>query len=709
MCGASVIVSLRRKHEETNGAAAAKTSDKESRLAKSLDALAHRGPDARGVWIDPTGEVGLAHTRLAIIDLSAEGNQPLHDDQDHIHAVITGEIYDHDRLRRECVEAGYRFKGHSDSEVVVALYQRYGAPGFLEHCRGEFSMVVYDDRSGEVFACRDRSGIKPLFYTIVQNELWFSSEVKGFLGMGWKPEWALESIAMGVTQVGSSTIFQGVNRIEPGFYMKVTADGDITHSKYWDFDYPDKTVVDNRSMEDMVQELREALVDAVRLRLRADVPVGIYLSGGLDSSMIAGIAKKLIDEEGATAGSQKASERMTTFTLAVNSDQDNSVYNEASIASRTAKFLGVKEKTLNADEQLLASTFEDACWHIEQPISTLSMCAKVALSKLARDSGVTVILTGEGADETFAGYPWMLPDLTAEADHSRPDAPINRDIDNLRGPIRKQLFDMWANLGSTEMPKLLQQVKPETWAKMNFVSTPVVSDGSSGVGLIHPKLRAKYNLDDRISKTQDCIGEDVLKNVRDKWHPLNSSLYLNHKTLLANTIIPSNGDRTEMANSVEGRPPILDHKVLELASKLPPSVQVGYFPEGANLNSGKTVFRSNNADGELMTRFREKFLLREAARPFVTDEIYSRPKHSFMASSNYHAGGPIHQVLKRLLTKENVEAVGFLDWPKIEAHLASAFDPQLAHVAGQNFAPCLQAASFVTISQKFGVARASVE
>lgn len=156
---------------------------------------------------------GLAHTRLAIIDLSAEGNQPLHDDQDHIHAVITGEIYDHDRLRRECVEAGYRFKGHSDSEVVVALYQRYGAPGFLEHCRGEFSMVVYDDRSGEVFACRDRSGIKPLFYTIVQNELWFSSEVKGFLGMGWKPEWALESIAMGVTQVGSSTIFQGVNRV----------------------------------------------------------------------------------------------------------------------------------------------------------------------------------------------------------------------------------------------------------------------------------------------------------------------------------------------------------------------------------------------------------------------------------------------------------------------------------------------------------------
>ncbi|TLS20946.1 uncharacterized protein PpBr36_10678 [Pyricularia pennisetigena] len=705
MCGASVIVSLCRHDAETNGHAAATRADKESRLSKSLDFMAHRGPDARGIWIDPTARVGLAHARLTIIDLSAEGNQPLHDDQGHIHAVINGEIYDHDRLRQECVDAGYRFKGHSDSEVVVALYQRYGAPAFLEHCRGEFSMVIYDDRSGEVFACRDRCGIKPLFYTVVQDELWFASEIKGFLGMGWKPEWAVEKIAMGITQIGPNTIFKGVNRIEPGFYMRVTRDGTMTHSKYWDFDFPDKTKVDNRSMEEMVEELRAELVNAVRLRLRADVPVGIYLSGGLDSSLVAGIAKKLIDEEGVTAGSQKASERMTTFTIAVNSDKGDSVYNEAAIASRTAKFLGVKEKTLNADEELLASTFEDACWFCEQTMANLSICAKVALSRLARESGITVILTGEGADETFAGYPWVLPDLVTEPDYSRPDAAMNRDIDKLRGPVREQMFNLWAALNSPELPQLLKEVKPETWDRMNHASTPFLFDNAGGVHLLHPKLLARYNIDRRINNVLDCLDQSTLDSIREKWHPLNSSVYFNHKIILSNLVIPLNGDRTEMANSIEGRPPILDHKVLELSTRLPPSVKNGYFPGGSDLNSGETIFRTNDGQ-ELITKFREKLILREAARPFVTDEIYTRPKHSFMASNMYGPGGPIHQLLKRLLTKENVDAVGFLDWPKIQGHLEHVFDPESR---GKNFTPCLAAASFVVISQRFGVATASLE
>ncbi|KAI6352785.1 hypothetical protein MCOR25_009301 [Pyricularia grisea] len=701
MCGSAVIVSLRRQHAETNGVAAAKAADKENRLSKSLDLMAHRGPDGRGIWIDPTAAVGLSHARLAIIGLSADGNQPLHDDQEHIHAVINGEIYDHDRLRQECVDAGYKFKGHSDSEVAVALYQRYGAPEFLEHCRGEFSMVVYDDRSGEVFACRDRCGVKPLFYTIVQDELWFSSEVKGFLGLGWKPEWDVESIAMGTTMIGRSTMFKGVKRIEPGFFMKVTRDGEITHAKYWDLDFPDKTEVDNRSMEEMVEELRAELVNAVRLRLRADVPVGIYLSGGLDSSLVAGIAKMLLEKEGVTAGSQKLSDRITTFTIAVNSDESNSVYNEASIASRTAKWLGVKQKTLNADEELLASNFEDSCWFVEQPVFNLSICSKVVLSKLARDSGITVILTGEGADETFAGYPWMLPDLVTEPDYSRPDAAMNKDIDKLRYPVREQMLDLWTKLSNPELLQQFKGIKTETWEQMNHVGTPLFMENNSGLHLVDHKLRAKYNVDQRIHRVLDNFNQGALESVRGKWHSLNSSVYFNHKTLLTNYVIPLNGDRTEMANSIEGRPPILDHKVLEIAATIPPSVNIGYFPEGSRLNSGATLFRTNK-DDELITRFREKFILREAAKPFVTGEIYSRPKHSFMASTKYRTGGPIHKIITKLLTKENVEALGFLDWPKIQGHLAKAFDES----GSQDFTPCLLAASFVVIGQRFGVAKA---
>ncbi|TLD16308.1 uncharacterized protein PgNI_02600 [Pyricularia grisea] len=666
MCGSAVIVSLHRQHAETNGVAAAKAADKENRLSKSLDLMAHRGPDGRGIWIDPTAAVGLAHTRLAIIGLSADGNQPLYDDQEHIHAVINGEIYDHDRLRQECVDAGYKFKGHSDSKVVVALYQRYGAPEFLDHCRGEFSMVIYDDRTGEVFACRDRYGIKPLFYTIIQNKLWFLSEAKGFLGMGWKPEWDVESIAMGISMIGPSTMFKGVKRIEPGFFMKVNRDGEITHAKYWDLDFPDKTVVDNRSMEEMVEELRAKLVNAVRLRLRADVPVGIYLSGGLDSSLVAGIAKILLEKEGVTAGNQKPSDRITTFTLAVNSDQRDSVYNKASIASRTAKWLGVKEKTLNADEELLASSFEDAYWFIEKPVINLASCSKIALSKLARDSDMTVILTGEGADETFAGnkYPWMLTDLVTELNYSRPDAAINKDINKLRGPIREQILDLWAKLNNPELPQQLKNIKPETWEQMNHVGTPFFMEYTSGLHLIDPKHRAKHNIDQRIHNVLHYVDRRALENIREKWHPFNSLVYFHQKILLINQIILLNGDRTKMANSIEGRPPILDHKVLEIAARLPPSVKVGYFPEGSKLSSGATMFRTNK-DGEFITKFREKFALREAAKPFVTDEIYTRPKHSFMALTKYGTGGPVHKIITRFVTKENVEAFGFLDWPKI--------------------------------------------
>ncbi|KAK1993536.1 asparagine synthase [Colletotrichum falcatum] len=705
MCGAAVIVSLRGQDAETQGSVAAKTAELKTRLSKSLDLIAHRGPDARDIWIDPTATVGLAHNRLAIIDLSSEGTQPLHDDQGHIHAVINGEIYDHDRLRKECLNSGYSFKGKSDSEVVLALYQRYGAPEFLQHCRGEFSMVIYDDRSGEVFACRDRFGIKPLFYTIVKEELFFASEMKAFLAMGWKPEWGIESIAVGKTMIGGSTIFKGVSKIEPGFYMKVARDGAITHSQYWDLEFPTKTEVDNRSMEQMVEELRTELVNAVRLRLRADVPVGIYLSGGLDSSTVAGIAKKLIDEEGVTAGSQKISDRITTFTIAVNSDQGNSVYNEAAIASRTAKHLGVRQVTLNANEELLASTFEDSIWFCEQPIISLTISAKIALAKLARENGITVILTGEGADETFAGYPWMLPDLVLEPDHAQPNAPMNKDCDKLRDPVRDQAYSMWSKVHNPELPLHLKKIRPETWERMNHMTLPLFMDHSDGVHLLAPAIHAKHGVNTRIQSKLDCFNQDALEKVRTRWHPLNSSVYFNHKIWLPNVVIPQNGDRTEMSHSIEGRPPMLDHKVVELAARLPPSVKVGYFPQGSDLNSGDTVF-SMHGDEQASIKFREKLILREAAKPFITEEIYSRPKHAFLASTKYPKEGPIHRVLKRLLTKDNVEALGFLDWEKIEGHMSKAFEDGSI---SQDFMPCLFAASFVTIGQQFGVAKASLE
>ncbi|KAK7947940.1 asparagine synthase [Apiospora aurea] len=598
MCGICVIVSLRRQAlSNGNNGGHPQEDNKEERLAKGLELIAHRGPDARGIWVDPTSTVALGRCRLSIIDLSPSGDQPLHNDAGHIHVVINGEIYDHERLRAVCVEAGYTFKGTSDSETAVALYQQYGAPAFLEHCRGEFSMVIYDDRAGEIFAVRDRFGIKPLFWTVQGDEIFFASEMKAFLPLGWKPEWDTDAIALRTSNVGTSTIFKGAQRVEPGHYMTVARDGAIAHKKYWDLDYCDKDRGPSFPGRDG-QLVREELVNAIRLR----------------SVLI-------------------------------------------------------------------------------QEVHQLSFVAKIELSKRARESGVKVILTGEGADENFAGYPWYLPDLLLEPDYSRPDGQLNQDpklLAELRDKAWTQFRDLWGDLYEPDIGTLASQVNPDLQRRVNHTCAPLAFDFETGQKVLVPALRAKYNINDRLQAILATFDEDVQAKIQHKWHPLNSSLYIGAKGLLANTIIPLSADRTEMANSLEGRPPSLDHKLL------------AYFPADAGLASGRSTFRPSAADAA-QARFREKWVLREAARPFVTDEIYARPKHGFTAPTRYAAGGPMHALFSGLLARDRVEALGFLDADAVERAMGRAFGEE-----GQaaEFASCVLAASYISIGEQFGVAKA---
>ncbi len=243
--------------------------------------ISHRGPDARATWISDDGGVGtydvycssrnmeptkasadstlgkgLGHCRLSINDLSENGNQPIHSDDGEIHGVINGEIYDHDRLRRECIRRGYTFKGHSDSEVVVALYKIYGAPNFLQHLRGEFSFVLYDKRSDKVIAVRDRFGIKPLLWTTLgeggNHRLLFASEAKAFKGFDWEAEWDLGSLVEGGWLSDERTIFKGVKKLMPGYWMEISKDGTISHRQYWDLTYRDKVRRKSRFLHGIV-------------------------------------------------------------------------------------------------------------------------------------------------------------------------------------------------------------------------------------------------------------------------------------------------------------------------------------------------------------------------------------------------------------------------------------------------------------------------
>lgn len=288
-------------------------------LQSGLEKIKHRGPDGYGVWIAPLARVGLGHCRLSINDLSSSGTQPLHSDCGEIHAVVNGEIYDFDRLRQECIsDHGYEFHGASDSELVVALYKIHGAPGFLEHLRGEFAFVLYDDRKGSrrVIACRDRFGIKPLVYTRSAdgNRLLLASEAKAFLPMDWEPEWNVRAIMDSGWMADDRTVFKNVKKLMPGHWIDFTEERGLELKQYWNADYPEKAKVDNRSIDEMVQGTREHLVEAVKLRLRADVPIGIYLSGGIDSSTVAGIVTELARTENIKIGSESKTQ-VTCFTV----------------------------------------------------------------------------------------------------------------------------------------------------------------------------------------------------------------------------------------------------------------------------------------------------------------------------------------------------------------------------------------------------------
>ncbi|KAK8017321.1 hypothetical protein PG993_013647 [Apiospora rasikravindrae] len=762
MCGISVVVKLNRAapNNVAAGEIAQSSTDSaaklelEKRLYASLEQIAHRGPDAQGVWIDPTNKVGLGHCRLSINDLTPDGIQPLHDDSGHIHAVINGEIYDSARLRDDCVrECGYQFRGHSDSEVAVALYRRYGAPEFLRHMRGEFSLVLYDDRTGEVVAAKDRFGIKPLFWTIsgaeggggndpaAGQELWFAAEMKAFLPLGWKAEWDVEAIALETWSLGSNTVFKGVKRVEPGYYMMVSPDGRIKHEQYWEFDYPDKKQVETRSLEEMVQQVREKTIEAVRLRLVADVPVGIYLSGGLDSSAVAGITKHLVEEQGQSMGSQKPTDRIACFCVKFGTDMG---FDESEIAQRTADHLGVQMHTIDMTEADFARDFEDTVWHNEQVTCDLNTVGKWALSKLPRDLGFKVILSGEGADEVFAGYHWFLGDFLLEADHSQPHDPLQQGPElreALHEQVRNHVRNKDQNLGTSNM--ILKapdgqdgengDAKADGEQQEEEGFTPyLVSFGMSDIDMLHPSLRPLCTERARLRAIVDSWSAEARANIRDRWHPLHSSLYSWNKKQLPAMILTVVGDRCEMAHSIEGRPPFLDHHLVELVNGMPPSVKERYQPppeqnSSSNgntdvefgLQSGKSAWwrsddeENNNGNGNLtvFSQFWEKWILREAARPFITDELYRRRKHPYTAPVTWPRDGPLQQMLRRLLTKGNVDAVGFLDWPAIAQSLETGFAGKGQEEKSDPTAlrRCLIAAGYVVMAQRFHVATVVME
>ncbi|KAJ7457846.1 putative asparagine synthase [Mycena latifolia] len=653
-------------------------------LQTSLKIIQHRGPDSSGTYVSPDARVGLGHVRLSIIDLPT-GQQPLADKDQLIHCVVTGEIYDHDRIRAELEREGFSFKSKSDSELVVQLYKRDGV-NLLCNLRGEFAFVLYDVERRLLFVARDRFGIKPLYYTISNGRVMFASEIKAFMGLGWQAEWDIESIVQSGDICDDRTIFKGVKKILPGNFALCRNSGYIKVQPYWDLSFPAATALPTSTLESMVSTVRTLLVEAVRLRLRSDVPLAVYLSGGLDSSAVAGIATHLLREKNPDS-------KLTTFTLAYPSDEQEN--DEGPIAARTAAHLGAEIHMVNVDEAALIGSLEESIWHSEQVNTTFHGAGKIILSRYTQSKGFKVALSGEGSDELFGGYGWFPPDYFRNADPAAAALGISLPSDGERRAILQQL-EKKSGAPQFSSPGALPTNRVASSLVAISTHRVVASIFSLSSAVFHPKIWDTCGMQDVTRGLAEAIDARVRDNsVSGRWHSLNVAMYITSKTLMTNAILNAAGDRNDMANSIESRVPFLDHHLVEYVNSLPPSV--------------KTMPLAGDKPGQWALT--EKWILREAVKPFVTEEIYTRKKAPYNPPPANRAISeselmPLQQHLAARVTQTSVERVGFLHWPHIkdllDSYLAApgfpahgAIDPRAAALMG--------VLSYIVLQERFNV------
>jgi len=581
-------------------------------LQRMIATLHHRGPDATGIHLAPG--VGLAHARLSIID-HASGQQPLHDGSGSIWTVFNGEIFNFVELREELRKQDYHFRTQSDTEVIVHLYHRDG-DRFVERLNGQFAIAVWDARRQRLLLARDRAGIRPLYYTRARGRCWFASEVKALLAV--LPECARidhDGLLQALTLWGPSdpdTLFEGVRSLPPGHLLAIEADGRETLERYWDWQFPDVGAAPPfASFDEAVEELRGLLADAVRLQLRADVPVGAYLSGGLDSSGIVALARQ--------AGIASVRTFSVTF--------DDAEFDEREQQQTMVRHLGTDHTTVHCTRADIAQAFPRLVRHTEAPVLRTAPVPLMLLSGAVRRAGHKVVLTGEGADEVFAGY-----DLFKEAKVRRFCA--GRPASAWRHLLLGRLYGYLGHspVASPGFARAFFAQGMEHIGRPVFAHAPRWSTSRRALGFLAPELQARAMAFDPLAFYEGRLPADV-----SGWAPLARDQYVEAKSLMAGYLLSSQGDRVAMANSIEGRFPFLDHRVIEFANRLPPHWKL----------RGLT----------------EKHILRKALAPLLPAEIARRPKQPYRApdASSFFAGGRPVDYVEELLSPARIRDAGLFD------------------------------------------------
>lgn len=552
-------------------------ADASTQLLSMMSVVHHRGPDESGMYLD--NHIAMGHTRLSIIDLTT-GQQPLHNEDRTIWIVFNGEIFNYVELRKELESAGHRFYTTSDTEVLVHLYEEKGVDS-VSQLNGQFAFAIWDSNKKRLFLARDRVGIRPLHYTFHGSTFYFASEIKSIFASNKVPRtidpFVLEQIFTVWTPLPGQTAFQNISELKPGHYAVISADS-FEEKKYWDIPYypHDAHLADDP--QELSENVGELLKDAIRIQLRSDVPVGTYLSGGLDSSGISALVARYFNADVQTFG--------------IRFEESN--FDEGVYQKQMSSFLNVKHSELHASNARIAKAFSDLIWYSEKPLLRTAPAPLFLLSGFVRENGLKVVLTGEGADEVFGGYDIFKEALLRRFLARQPQSPCRRlpfehlypDIfKNERAKKSLALF-FGATADAEQNPFFSHMVR---WDNTSRSKVFFSSDLRQAIGNYNVYEDLKSLLPDDFGK-RDCLAK---------------AQYLEMAIFLSNYLLSSQGDRVAMAHSLEIRVPFLDHRLMDFMAKVPPVWKI----LGIN----------------------EKYLLKKFFRGILPDAIVGRTKHPYRA------------------------------------------------------------------------------
>jgi asparagine synthase (glutamine-hydrolysing) len=601
MCGIAGIVASDRLQ-----------AGERARLTSMRDVLAHRGPDDSGLYCD--GYAGLAHRRLSIVDL-AQGHQPLANEDGTVHVAFNGEIYNHADIRPRLEAAGHRYRTRSDTETIVHAYEQWG-DACVERFRGMFAFAIWDARRRRLLLARDRMGIKPLYWAVVGGRLLFGSEIKALLESGLLRadvnEQAIPELLSTRYLSGADTLFKGIQRLLPGHLLTFER-GVVVTRQWWDVPVgtPDPRI-SRLSDADAVVEFRTHLEDAVRARLMSDVPLGMFLSGGLDSSAIAALMARMIGRP------------LETFSVAFR----QRAYSELEYARQVVAAIDAVPHEIILDEADFFGALPRLVWHEDEPIAHPSSVPLYFVSTLARKH-VTVVLTGEGSDELLAGYgkyPRALLNWRAGRFWSIAPDPIRQFVQHTIVPRLPARVGRYARRSFLAMPRTPEAMFFDNFAAIGLHRQSTLLDARLAAGATpqaYAASRMYFDSPNGHSTTLDRL------------------LYADLKTYLVELLMKQ--DQMSMAASIESRVPFLDHHLVEFAAALPPRMK--------------------------LRGFTTKWILREAIKGLLPPDILTRRKMGFPVPFGHWMRGAGAGLAREVLLDSRARQRGITDPAAVAALL----------------------------------------